>query len=123
MSQTLVEEIHRGTETRDRREKSRKRDSQRHIQRYTYRDQERKIETQTDRGTEGQRDGERQREIHREVLRTGTKAHSRRRSLATTTHLLHSLLLLPLVFGNCGGVDCERGREKVMTLSWALYLR
>jgi hypothetical protein len=117
ISQTLVEEIHRGTETRDRREKSRKRDSQRHIQRYTYRDQERKIETQTDRGTEGRR------EIHREVLHTGTKAHPRRRILATTTHLLHLLLLLPLVFGNCSGVDCERGREKVMTLSWALYLR
>jgi len=53
----------------------------------------------------------------------GTRAHPRRRSLATTTHLLHLLLVLPLVFGNCGGVDCQRGREKVMTLSWALYLR
>lgn len=59
ISQTLVEEIHRGTETRDRREKSRKRDSHRHIQRYTYRDQERKIETQRDRQTEGRRETER----------------------------------------------------------------
>jgi hypothetical protein len=59
ISQTLVEEIHRGTETRDRREKSRKRDSHRHIQRYTYRDQERKIETQRDRQTEGWRETER----------------------------------------------------------------